>query len=359
MRRASVLWWTLMILAATSVLLVSSLEIGQFVYLRAQLQTIADAAATAAAAHIDADDLTVFSAARRQVEGFQVEGEQVHLAASDVQVGIWDAETRNFIATTRPGNAVCVTVRCRPRHTVLVQSLLAERNDGFLAPTASAVAIAAPRDIALVVDTSRSSDTARGALMSALEVIERRNAAIPNLSQRDWVSIVTFNALTEGGPTLDQPLTADYAAARRVCKRLASARSNNLCRATEAALLASRRHLSHVGDEGRGRANAGKIVVLLTHGLPDEFVTDLRKLQRYQATFPNENFYGDEQPAANAALVQAHLMETSGWRLYPLPLSPEADADFLARLARIGGGVPLAPATFAEIFAAPQVAVVR
>jgi hypothetical protein len=56
----------------------------------------------------------------------------------------------------------------------------------------------------------------RRALIAAMQVIKERNENIPDLNQRDWVSIVSFD-VTSPGPTIHQSLTGDYEDAMLAC----------------------------------------------------------------------------------------------------------------------------------------------
>ena len=54
---------------------------------------------------------------------------------------------------------------------------------------------------------------AHRALIAAIEVVKERNANISDPNNEDWVSIITFDKLSGGGPVIVQPLTGDYDAA--------------------------------------------------------------------------------------------------------------------------------------------------
>src|SRR6187200_333712 len=55
----------------------------------------------------------------------------------------------------------------------------------------------------------------RRSLIASIQEIKAKNINIPDLSQRDWVSIVTFD--TVAGTVLLQSLTGDYDAAIAKC----------------------------------------------------------------------------------------------------------------------------------------------
>ena len=217
--------------------------------------------------------------------------------------------------------------------------------------------------------------SARRALIAALAEVEQRNQAIPNLNQRDWVAVVSFDSLTKGGPTLEQALTGDYQAAMQACTMLQAAGDKGPASALEAGLLTARRHLSESTPEGKGRAGATKIVVLLTDGHPDLYVSAPARIDRYLTKHPSYNYYCGDRYTQNAVLVQAHLFATSGWQLYPVAVGMGANVEFLDRIARMAGTADVAPsvaaakrpydceqrlrAMFQQIYNSPQVQLVQ
>ena len=79
---------------------------------------------------------------------------------------------------------------------------------------------------------------ARRALIAAIEVVRERNEEIEDPNQRDWVSIITFDRLTGGGPIIEQPLTADYREAMEACTSLQATGDIGASTATDAGLIA-------------------------------------------------------------------------------------------------------------------------
>ena len=69
---------------------------------------------------------------------------------------------------------------------------------------------------------------ARRAIIAAIDLIKQRNENIADMDQRDWVSIVTFDKITGGGPQVPVPLTGDYDAAMQACPRLQACRQRRL-----------------------------------------------------------------------------------------------------------------------------------
>jgi len=176
----------------------------------------------------------------------------------------------------------------------------------------------------------------RRALIAALQVAKERNAAVPEPDQRDWVSIVTFDRLTGGGPMVEQPLTADYAAAMLACTRLQAVGDKGASRATEAGLLAAQSHLGFGGQAGRGRPSATKVLVLLTAGGPDLHVTSKAEIDQYASRSRSTDLEATSDYARQALLVQTARLGEEGWLVFPVGVGRGADHNLMDRLARLG-----------------------
>jgi Flp pilus assembly protein TadG len=176
---------------------------------------------------------------------------------------------------------------------------------------------------------------ARRALIAALQVIKERNQNISDPNQRDWVSIVTFDRLTGGGPQLVLPLTSDYDEAMQACTWFQACSHNTASTATEAGLIKARQHLKPRTEGGSGRLATNKVVVLLTDGLPNLYETSSSTINRYIRDNPSDDFYGGSYPR-DAALMQTAMMQTDHWFTYPVGIGLGCDYDFMDRMARTG-----------------------
>ncbi len=67
----------------------------------------------------------------------------------------------------------------------------------------------------------------RRALIAAIQVVKERNQTIPDLDQRDWVSIISYDVASPG-PTIHQALTGDYDDAMLACTTLQAVGDNRL-----------------------------------------------------------------------------------------------------------------------------------
>jgi Flp pilus assembly protein TadG len=178
---------------------------------------------------------------------------------------------------------------------------------------------------------------ARRSLIAAMQIIKDRNENVPDLNQRDWVSIVTFDTLSGGGPVIAQPLTGDYEAAMLACTTLQSVGDKGATTATEAGLLTAKKHLEPADKGGAGRNQTDKIVVLLTDGVPNQFVSSTAEIDDFMQQNPDSNYYGNGAYWYDAALMQAVDMNLRKWAVYPVGLGLGTDYDFMDRMARGGG----------------------
>lgn len=178
---------------------------------------------------------------------------------------------------------------------------------------------------------------ARRAIIAAIQVIKQRNETVSDLNQRDWVSIITFDRLSDGGPVVVLPLTGDYDDAMGVCPQLQACSDNGASTATEAGLIAAREHIKPQREGGHGRLSTNKIVVLLTDGMPNLYVSSNSQISTYRVQHPSDNFYGSSSKRAHdAALMQTSMMQREHWYLYPVGIGLGCDYDFMDRMARMG-----------------------
>jgi len=175
----------------------------------------------------------------------------------------------------------------------------------------------------------------RRAIIAAIEVVNERNSSITNLSQRDWVSIITFDRLSGGSPAIQVPLTGDYEAAMQGCTRLQACSDNGSSTATEVGLIAAANHIKPKSQGGSGRESTNKIVVLLTDGMPNLYQTSSSQINSYIKQHPSSNFYGGDYPH-DAALMQTSMMQGNRWYLYPVGIGLGCDYGFMDRMARVG-----------------------
>jgi hypothetical protein len=133
------------------------IDVGMIVLARTQLQVSADAAAMAAAATMHETRADMMAEAREFSASNRVAGVGPDLQEQDVEYGVWDLETRTFAPTLEPGNAVRVTVHRDSQMNGGIPLFFARIFGKTEQPiTASAVAMANPRDICFVVDLSGS-----------------------------------------------------------------------------------------------------------------------------------------------------------------------------------------------------------
>lgn len=177
----------------------------------------------------------------------------------------------------------------------------------------------------------------RRALISVLQDIKQRNATLSEPCQRDWVSIITFDRLTGGGPVVAQSLTDDYDAAMLACTRLQAVGDRGASTATEAGMITAQSHIRPTSDGGQGRLSTNKVIVLLTDGVPNLYVSQEWEINQYIDYHPRDDFYDNGKYAYDAPLVQAARRQEEKWYVFPVGVGLGTDYDFMDRVARLGG----------------------
>ena len=177
---------------------------------------------------------------------------------------------------------------------------------------------------------------ARRSLIAALQVVKEFNAGVPG-DKGDWVSVVTFDA-ADGthAPQVRQPLTADFAGAMQACTTLQSVWDNGTTTGTDNGLQLARDHLRLPAEGGLGRSFATKVIVLLSDGVPNVWVSTPADVAAEQAVNPSADYYGADYIWMNAPLMQTSKFERlQKGKLYAVGMGLGADLDFMDRLARM------------------------
>jgi uncharacterized protein YegL len=187
--------------------------------------------------------------------------------------------------------------------------------------------------------SEQPTHAARRSVIAALEEVRKRNATIPDANQRDWVSIVAFDKDTNA--TSITPLiglTSSYTAAMEASTTMQAVAEGTNSTATESGLIAAYNHIKPKSQGGFGRENTQKVVVLLTDGMPNLKTSSNSAISSYRSNNSSSNFYGGSSNYNHdAALMQAHTMNGGRWKMFPVPLGLGANADFMDRMARMGG----------------------
>ncbi|MBN2217360.1 MAG: VWA domain-containing protein [Pirellulales bacterium] len=177
----------------------------------------------------------------------------------------------------------------------------------------------------------------RRAIIAAIEVVRQRNALIQDPNQRDWVSIVSFDRLTGGGPVLRQSLTGDYETAMRACTELQAVSDATASTATDAGLIKAVEHIKPTSEGGQGRRGTDKVVVLLTDGVPNLTVGDSQEISDYLQDNPSDDYYPSNKLPYNSPLVESARMQARHWMVFPVGIGLGTDYDFMDRMGRLGG----------------------
>ncbi|MBN2580787.1 MAG: VWA domain-containing protein [Pirellulales bacterium] len=180
--------------------------------------------------------------------------------------------------------------------------------------------------------------SARRALIAAMQIVKERNQSIPDPRNRDWVSVITYDSLSQDGPQVVQSLTGSYEQAMQACTQLQACGDLTLTTATETGLIVARDHIKSEEEGGQGRQTTNKVIVLLTDGMPNLYSSKNKVIDDYINHSPDrQEYYNNGAYWCNAALMQAAIIQGKKWSLYPVGVGLGTDYDFMDRMARLGG----------------------
>ncbi len=181
----------------------------------------------------------------------------------------------------------------------------------------------------------------RRAVIAGINEIKSHNQLIGDNTQKDWVSIVTFDKTGDVQTLLG--LTSNYDSAMAICPKMQAVGNNGASTNTESGLAQAYSLIRPASQGGTGRENTEKVVVLLTDGAANLKDSSSSAISSYTSSHPNtyngsSNYYGGSiDYSSDAALMQADTMSGKGWYVYALPLGLSVDSDFMNRMARVGG----------------------
>jgi Flp pilus assembly protein TadG len=151
-RRGAVLVFAALLMVVIFAMAAMAIDVGYMMLMRTQLQVAADAGALAAGNSLHLGRGAVISTgqdyATRQMAG----GRRLQNSEVTVELGTWDSTTNRFTVVNNKGNAVRVTCR-KQREGLFFAKVMGPRT---FDASASAIAMANPKDIAFVVDLSGS-----------------------------------------------------------------------------------------------------------------------------------------------------------------------------------------------------------
>jgi hypothetical protein len=177
--------------------------------------------------------------------------------------------------------------------------------------------------------SEQPTHSCRRSLIAAIQEIKSKNSSIPDMNQRDWVSIVTFD--TVAGTQLLQGLTGDYDLAMSKCTRLQATDDFSSCTATETGLIEASDLL-----DANARSSTQRVVVLLTDGMPNLKSSSSSTIDDYQDDHPSDYFYGDGWHSNHdAALMQVNAMQNKGWQTVAVGVGLGTDDSFMDRLSQM------------------------
>ncbi len=180
----------------------------------------------------------------------------------------------------------------------------------------------------------------RRAVIAGINEVKSHNLLIGDPTQKDWVSIVTFDKSGDVQTLLG--LTSNYDSAMAICPKMQAVGNNGASTNTESGLAQAYGLIRPASQGGTGRENTEKVVVLLTDGAANLKDSSNSAISSYTSAHPNasngtSNYYGSSDYNSDAALMQADTMSGKGWYVYSLPLGLAVNSDFMNRMARVGG----------------------
>lgn len=323
-RAGHVLVTTALLLTFLVGLVAFAVDVGAMAVVRGELQRAADAAALAAAAQLRGERPLelAFEEASRYGQLNPVAAEPLAIQSSDVIVGLWDFETRQFTPSDDGvGNAVQVTGRTN-RGTLFFGRVAGNTAREF---EASAVAAETPREIAFVLDISGADESdARQTLPAVTRIatsfVEMTAAANQHISQandgryRDRAALFSAADLAR----LRLPLAGTDDDYRRVAESIASfgmvgATPSNTAAGRDSGevtlgdvLQLAVRQLSTSSDGGAARSYADPLVAIVTSG---------------------------DTAARPETLAAAELIRAKGWRSIVVGVGERVSTNDLARLS--------------------------
>jgi Flp pilus assembly protein TadG len=185
---------------------------------------------------------------------------------------------------------------------------------------------------------------ARRAIIDAIKLIQDRNQTITNDSQKDWVSIITFDKLND--TQIVQSLTSNYAAAMQACTTLQACDKSASCTATDAGLIKAQQHIAPA-PTGSGRQASNKIYILVTDGQPNLNQSSSGAISTYKSAHPGSNW--DSGDPKNGALMESSIIHGVNQYLYPVGVGKEFQStgytfmDEMARMACTADSNGLSP----------------
>lgn len=187
----------------------------------------------------------------------------------------------------------------------------------------------------------------RRALIAGINLIKQRNALV-SPGSGDRVAIVTFDGLDAYHEArIAIPLTDNYNNAMAACTQLEASSDIGATTSTESGLALARNHLTEkttVNNPGnnplgpQGRSFTTKVIVLLTDGMPNQWIMPAGAISSHIASNPGSDYYATGYDWFNSVLVQTdQFRNDQRGRLFSVGMGLGTDYDFMDRIARVAG----------------------
>ncbi|MEM9351774.1 MAG: TadG family pilus assembly protein [Planctomycetota bacterium] len=188
----------------------------------------------------------------------------------------------------------------------------------------------------------------RRSLIAAMNVALDRNDAVPGMSNRDHVAIVSYDSIQGNKkPVVHQQLTGDYKQAMFAVTKLQAVGDKGASTTTDAGLRVAADILTSKSKGGNARDTSEKIAVLLTDGIPNDFegseggIDDtIDDIADSQSEDDNDidDIYGGGYYWLDAPLIRTRELRLENRaEVYPVGVGLGTDYEFMDRVARIGG----------------------
>jgi Flp pilus assembly protein TadG len=175
---------------------------------------------------------------------------------------------------------------------------------------------------------------ARRAIISAIQVVWERNLLTPD-NLKDRVSVVSFD--TDTGTIIRHALGSDYEQAMRDTAKLQAThyQTNEDTYSTNTATAYGLKAAVNYLQSSVARANANKVVILLTDGRPNVYSSTWDISTSVPQAYNNLDF-GDN--AKDSSLVEAITIMGNKWMFFPIGLGYDCDGTFMEHMYSVSKG---------------------
>jgi hypothetical protein len=193
----------------------------------------------------------------------------------------------------------------------------------------------------------------RRALISTTNLIKSRNQSVGDSNQQDRVGLLKIEYVVPPKTILDVALTTNYDSFRNICRTIQSVADSTTSTSLDLHIKLAREQLT---SSAQSRANARKIIVVVSDGIVTRPTSSTADIDTYQLQYPWPQyawFHGVPPPlgvtdpryepnslkryARNSALMEAHMGSVRGVELYVVKVGYTSHKMMADALAEFGG----------------------